>query len=166
VRVRAEKDENGKDIESLFAKELKRRGLSPSSSVDLDSDIAAREAAGPSAETSAKSPFQSATKTSARTTQESLPSIQGQRERSFALVNEGLEGLIPRATELLKLGGSVFLAFVPFILAISLLFGGIYMVMGDHFVHGGDANSGPPAYVDPNTLLGEPTVDPYVPYLQ
>ena len=36
----------GKDIESLFAKELKRRGLSPSSSVDLDSDIAAREAAG------------------------------------------------------------------------------------------------------------------------
>lgn len=147
--------------------------------------------------------------------------MEGQRERSVALVNEGLEvsnsscsdisngqaaisdaihtfnstlhqqlsllsmpaawpsptpptlpptpashqGLFPRAGELLKLGGSVFLAFVPFILAISLLFGGIYAVMGDHFVHGGDSASGPPAYVDPETLLSEPTVDPYIPYI-
>lgn len=74
------------------------------------------------------------------------------------------QGLIPRATELLKLGGSVFLAFAPFILAISVLFGGIYLTFGDHFVHGGDRSSGPPAYVDPNLLLSEPTVDPYIPY--
>jgi hypothetical protein len=38
--------------------------------------------------------------------------------------------------------------------------------MGDQFVHGGDSNSGPPAYVDPETLLSEPTVDPYIPYMQ
>jgi hypothetical protein len=45
-------------------------------------------------------------------------------------VNEGLEGLLPRAGELLKLGGSIFLAFVPFIAAISLLFGGVYVAFG------------------------------------
>lgn len=75
-----------------------------------------------------------------------------------------MQGLIPRASELLKLGASVFLAFAPFIVAISLLFGGIYMVFGESFVHGGDRQSGVPAYVDPQTLLSEPTVDPYVPY--
>eukprot|EP00775_Hariotina_reticulata_P001327 gene1327-1671_t len=82
----------------------------------------------------------------------------------MAMVNEGLEGLIPRASELLKLGGSIFLAFAPFILAISLMFGGIYYVFGDQFVHGGGARSGPPAYVDPERLLSEPTVDPYIPF--
>jgi hypothetical protein len=71
--------------------------------------------------------------------------------------------LIPRATELLKLGGSVFLAFAPFILAISLLFSGIYVAFGDNFVHGGDRGA-LPAYVDPETLLSEPTVDPYIPF--
>jgi hypothetical protein len=74
------------------------------------------------------------------------------------------QGLIPRATELLKLGGSVFLAFAPFILAISVLFGGIYLTFGDSFVHGGDRNAGPPAYVDPEVLLSEPTVDPFIPF--
>jgi hypothetical protein len=58
----------------------------------------------------------------------------------------------------------VFLAFAPFILAISILFGGIYFTFGDNFVHGGDRASGPPAYVDPNVLLSEPTVDPFIPF--
>lgn len=75
-----------------------------------------------------------------------------------------VQGLIPRASELLKLGGSVFLAFVPFILAISLAFGGIYALFGEHFVHGGDSSYSRPAYIDPETLLSEPTVDPYIPY--
>jgi hypothetical protein len=74
------------------------------------------------------------------------------------------QGLLPRASELLKLGASVFLAFVPFILAISLAFGGIYAVFGEHFVHGGDTSYSRPAYIDPETLLSEPTVDPYIPY--
>jgi hypothetical protein len=72
--------------------------------------------------------------------------------------------LIPRATELLKLGGSVFLAFAPFIVAISLAFWGIFAVFGDQFVHGGASGTGPPPYVDPQELLSEPTVDPYIPY--
>lgn len=83
---------------------------------------------------------------------------------NYTLTHQHTQGLIPRATELLKLGGSVFLAFAPFILAISILFGGIYLTFGDNFVHGGDRSSGPPAYVDPNLLLSEPTVDPYIPY--
>lgn len=76
----------------------------------------------------------------------------------------GLQGLIPRASELLKLGASVFLAFVPLIVAISLMFGGIYYVFGDHFVHGGDRSYGRQTYYDPAELLSEPTADPYIPY--
>jgi hypothetical protein len=89
----------------------------------------------------------------------------GQRERSIAMVNEGLEGLFPRASQLLQLGGSVFLAFVPFIVTISALFAGIYFVFGDSFVHGGEAGRGLPAYIDAEALLAEPTVDPRIPYM-
>jgi hypothetical protein len=65
-------------------------------------------------------------------------------------------------TELLKLGGGVFLAFLPIIAAISVLWALIYVspLGGDNFVHGGDHNSGPPAYISPEQLLSEPTVDP------
>eukprot|EP00878_Enallax_costatus_P022844 GHUV01024274.1.p1 GENE.GHUV01024274.1~~GHUV01024274.1.p1 ORF type:complete len:167 (+),score=34.84 GHUV01024274.1:26-502(+) len=145
------------NLESLFAEELKRRGLD-----SLDGGESSRDEAGPSTSTStSKSPL--ATKTTPRT-KPAGADTSDQRQRSIALVNEGLEGLIPRASELLKLGSSVFLAFAPFIVAISLLFGGIYMVFGESFVHGGDRHSGLPAYVDPQTLLSEPTVDPYVPF--
>jgi hypothetical protein len=89
---------------------------------------------------------------------------EGQRERSIAMVNEGLEGLLPRASQLLQLGGSVFLAFAPFILAIALLFAGIYSVFGDSFVHGGEVGRGLPAYIDADALLAEPTVDPRIPF--
>lgn len=40
----------------------------------------------------------------------------------------------------------------------------LLQVMGDSFVHGGSNTSGPPAYIDPETLLSEPTIDPYIPY--
>lgn len=73
-----------------------------------------------------------------------------------------LQGLIPRATELLKLGVTFFLAFLPFIAVVSLAFGAIYFVMGESFVHGG-APTGPPPYYDPDVLLAEPTADPMVP---
>lgn len=119
--------------------------------------------------TASKSPFASSStgpRTSDRGSRPAPPpsELMGQRERSMAMVTEGLEGLIPRASQLVKLGGSVFLAFVPFIAAISVAFAGIYAVMGDSFVHGGDSRSGLPAYVDPAELLSEPTVDPYIPY--
>ena len=40
------------------------------------------------------------------------------------------QGLFPRATQLFQLGGSLFLSFLPFLLGISLLFGGIFVVSG------------------------------------
>ena len=84
--------------------------------------------------------------------------------RSIALVNEGLEGLLPRASQLLRLGGSVFLAFLPFMAVFSALFTLVYVGFGDGFVHGGAASAGPPPYLDPERLLSETTVDPYSPY--
>lgn len=82
----------------------------------------------------------------------------------MGFVNEGLEGLIPRGGELIKLGGSVFLGFLPFMLAFSLLFTGVFAVFGDSFLHGGRPGSGPPPYVEPEALLSAPTVDPYIPF--
>ncbi|KAG2491112.1 hypothetical protein HYH03_010556 [Edaphochlamys debaryana] len=87
----------------------------------------------------------------------------GQRQKSMDLVNEGLEGLFPRAKVLLQLGGSIFLAFVPFMLVISALFSGLYFMFGDSFVHGGRVGSAP-TYIDPEKLLSEQTVDQFVPF--
>lgn len=82
--------------------------------------------------------------------------------KSRQLGSEGLEGLIPRASELIKLGVSFFLAFGPFIVAVIAAFFLINTVFGDEFVHGGRPG-GPPPYLDPDALLNEPTVDPMVP---
>lgn len=60
----------------------------------------------------------------------------------------------------------MFLAFAPFIVAISLLFSGVYLTFGSQFVHGGSSGSGPPPYVDPAALLSEPTVDPTIPFMR
>jgi hypothetical protein len=73
------------------------------------------------------------------------------------------EGLIPRVTELVKLGGSFFLAFGPFIVGVALAFACVYAVFGSSFVHSGRPSAGPPTYIDPIELLNEPTIDPMVP---
>ena len=59
----------------------------------------------------------------------------GQLERSQRLNAEGLEGLIPRGTELLKLGLSFFLAFGPFILGVALATAIVWSVFGEAFIH-------------------------------
>ena len=56
------------------------------------------------------------------------PSQTPQLDRSRLLNSEGLEGLIPRASLLLRTGGTFFLGFLPFILLASLLFVGMYFV--------------------------------------
>ena len=86
-----------------------------------------------------------------------------QLERSRNFNSEGLEGLVPRGSQLLQLGASFFLAFGPFILFVLLSFGAVYSVFGDLFVHSGSPSSGIPQYVDPMDLLSEPTVDPMIP---
>jgi hypothetical protein len=37
-------------------------------------------------------------------------------------------------------------------------------VLGDKFVHYGRPVSGAPRYIDPDLLLNEPSVDPYIPF--
>lgn len=101
------------DVESLFAKELAKRGISGSSIDDSGSS--------PEAPARSSPPPQLAQK-------EATPSETPQLDRSRALNSEGLEGLIPRASILLRLGGSFFLGFVPFILLVSALFVGLYVV--------------------------------------
>ncbi len=86
----------------------------------------------------------------------------GQLERSRRLNAEGLEGLIPRGTELLKLGLSFFLAFGPFILGVALATAIVWSVFGEAFIHGGSYGEAP-QYYDPQELLNEPTVDPMIP---
>ena len=104
---------HGAEVESLFAKELAKRGID-SASVDEDTS-------------SAKPPARSSPPPQLAQ-QKAAPSEIPQLERSRALAREGLEGLIPRATELIRLGGGFFLAFVPFILLVSALFTGLYYV--------------------------------------
>ena len=77
--------------------------------------------------------------------------------------SEGLEGLLPRASVLLQLGVSSFLAFGPFIVAVVLSFAAIYAVFGDNFIHTGRPSPSPPPYYDAEELLREPSYDPMVP---
>lgn len=174
----ADKGTSGDQLEALFKKELEKRGLSvdsASSMDDADQPTTSTKTTGtdpfskPSATQAEPSTGKrnSAPRTSAayRSPPPRQPSQadDDQRSKSMALVNEGLEGLIPRASQLLQLGFSVFLAFVPFIVGISLLFGILYAGFGDSFVHGGREGAMPPQY-DAEKLLSEPTVDPYIPY--
>ena len=72
------------------------------------------------------------------------------------------QGLLPRASELLKLGLFFFLGFGPLVLGIAALSLALYLTFGEHFLHGGSTSRSIP-YIDPYQLLGEPTVDPMVP---
>ncbi|KAG2423311.1 hypothetical protein HXX76_015458 [Chlamydomonas incerta] len=196
MRVRAEPEEKPDgSFESLFSKELARRGLNsmdepgkpgesaagagaPSTSGSTSSNTSTGSsstgpAAGPAQGTNpfASSSSGTTTRTRARAPPPPMagagagPAGQDdQRQRSMDMVTEGLEGLIPRAKLLLQLGGGVFLGFLPFMLVFSLLFTGIFFVFGDNFLHGGRPATSPPRYIDPEALLSEPTVDPYVPY--
>eukprot|EP00899_Mesostigma_viride_P009498 jgi/Mesvir1/1854/Mv06953-RA.1 len=129
----SEKPSSGEEssTESMFLRELKRRGISS----DKDG-----KAQGPSVPLPAPPAIEQMD--------------QGQLERSRKLNSEGLEGLIPRATELVKLGGSFFLAFGPLIAGAAVVFVSAYLIFGSGFVHGG-RTSMPPKVVDPYALLDE-----------
>ncbi|CAO2144408.1 unnamed protein product [Urochloa humidicola] len=148
VRCRAGGDgAEGKDEEeapeSLFARELRRRGMAPGAASAAD----AKEAEEGGAEAGRKSGV-------AAPAFERGAAADGQRERSMALNSEGLEGLVPRAKLLLSLGGTFFLAFGPLILVTISLFAGLYLYFGPSFVHDASKNPvSPPPYIDPYELL-------------
>ncbi|KAH6773156.1 tubulin alpha-6 chain [Perilla frutescens var. hirtella] len=138
--------------ESLFMKELRRRGMTPTSlleeknrSVDRDEEIKFREEDGGWSYSR-----RNGTTTGAET------NLTDQRAKSMALNSEGLEGLIPRAKLLLTLGGTFFLAFWPLILVTVTCFTALYLYFGAEFVHDGSTKPvSPPQYVDPYELLEE-----------
>uniref|UniRef100_A0A1J3HCU2 Tubulin alpha-6 chain n=1 Tax=Noccaea caerulescens TaxID=107243 RepID=A0A1J3HCU2_NOCCA len=133
--------------ESLFMKELKRRGMTPTSLLqDYEVDV-------DEIKTGKESGSSSSSKTTA-TTPAFDQSLLNQRERSLALNSEGLEGLIPRAKVLLTIGGTFFLGFWPLIVLTLGAFSALYVYFGADFVHDGSRTPvSPPPYIDPYTLL-------------
>ncbi|CAL5377539.1 unnamed protein product [Camellia sinensis] len=107
--------------ESLFMKELRRRGMTPTSlleesnrSIYGDEEIKLKEEEGGYSKRNAVST-------------DYEKALSNQRERSIALNSEGLEGLIPRAKILLSIGGTFFLGFGPLILITVALFSALYL---------------------------------------
>ncbi|KAL8166542.1 hypothetical protein V2J09_008041 [Rumex salicifolius] len=132
--------------ESLFMKELKKRGITPTSLLEENDRSAIAE------EISGKE----RTKTFQERDDASSKNLTNQRDVSLALNSEGLEGLIPRGKLLLTLGGTFFLAFWPLILVTVSAFAAVYLYFGPSFIHDGrDAPVAPPQYIDPYVLLQE-----------
>ncbi|PSS26151.1 Homeobox protein like [Actinidia chinensis var. chinensis] len=134
--------------ESLFMKELKRRGITPASLLEeskrssyADEEIKFKEEEGGYSRRNAVST-------------DYEKSLSNQRERSMALNSEGLEGLIPRAKLLLSLGGTFFLAFWPLVLITVAFSFALYLYFGSNFIHDGNSSPGTlPQYIDPYALL-------------
>ncbi|KAF2320776.1 hypothetical protein GH714_030672 [Hevea brasiliensis] len=112
--------------ESLFMKELKRRGMTPTSLLE-DTN---RGSYGVEDEIKLGEEDRGFCKRNAVST-EFGQSLSNQRERSMALNSEGLEGLIPRAKLLLTTGATFFLGFWPLILIIVTFFSALYITLGD-----------------------------------
>ncbi|KAE9589339.1 hypothetical protein Lalb_Chr21g0307981 [Lupinus albus] len=147
--------------ESLFMKELKRRGMSPTSLLEdykkgnygLDEEVYVNEE-------DRGFPNRKYVSTDVER------SLDNQRERSMALNSEGLEGLAPRAKLLLTTGGTFFLGFGPLIIITVAFFSAIYFYFGPSFIH--DASKmhlSPPQYVDPYELLEDERISQMTPPL-
>ncbi|XP_047334957.1 uncharacterized protein LOC124938541 isoform X2 [Impatiens glandulifera] len=149
--------QNNEPPESLFMKELKRRGMNSSSLFEEsnktsygDEELKFREEDG------------NYFKQNVMSTDYGR-NLSNQREQSMALNSEGLEGLIPRAKVLLSIGGTFFLAFGPLIILTVAIFFGLYLYFGTAFIH--DASSTPitpPQYIDPYALLEEQRISEMV----
>ncbi|KAF8406159.1 hypothetical protein HHK36_008239 [Tetracentron sinense] len=145
-----ENESNGEEPpESLFMKELRRRGMTPTSLLE-DSNISM---SGLDEEIKLKEDEIGFSKRNLVST-DLEKSLSNQRERSMALNSEGIEGLIPRAKVLLTLGGTFFIGFWPLILITVAFFSALYFYFGPSFIH--DASKmpiAPPPYIDPYALL-------------
>ncbi|KAL9257451.1 hypothetical protein AKJ16_DCAP06265, partial [Drosera capensis] len=122
--------------ESLFMKELKKRGLSPGS-LSEQSNKNTFEKGLKEKESDTLSGTRSAVST------DSDKRLTNQREVSMALSSEGLEGLIPRAKLLLTLGGTFFFGFGPLIMLTVAFFSAMYLYFGPAFVHDGQGSQIP-----------------------
>lgn len=161
-------ESNGEERpESLFMKELKRRGINPTSLLEegdgggsIGSMESEEESRGGRDERIGR------TKRNGVASAEPDMAVSNQRERSMSLNSEGLEGLIPRAKLLLTIGGTFFLGFWPLILITLGLFLALYIYLGPSFVH--DASKVPvlpPPYIDPYTLLEDERLSQVTPHV-
>ncbi|KAM1106531.1 hypothetical protein ACFX13_003463 [Malus domestica] len=143
--------------ESLFMKELRRRGMNPTSLLEERerteygmNDEMRNEDRGFSARNAVSTEIEK--------------SLANQRERSMQLNSEGLEGLIPRARLLLTIGGTFFLGFWPLILITVALFSALYLYFGSTFVHDGSSSQiSPLQYIDPYELLEDERISQIAP---
>eukprot|EP00887_Chlorella_sp_A99_P006562 scaffold3.g6562.t1 len=152
-----------RDVDSLFAQELRRRGLS---SVDDIPDVPSSSSgsgAGAGGGGARREPPRWASWASNTASEDRVPT-QDQLEFSRKLNSEGLEGLIPRGALLLRLGLTSFLGFAPLVVATALASWALYAILGSSFIHSGSPAAGPPPYVDAELLLAEPTADPMIPF--
>lgn len=135
--------------ESLFTKELKRRGLNPTSLLEASNEKVYED------DTKIKKEdIDLARKNTVST--EFGRSLYYQREQSMVLNSEGIEGLIPRAKLLLTLGGTFFLGLWPLILVIIAFFSALYLYFGPTFIHEASTTHITPSnYIDPYALLEE-----------
>ncbi|KAL3614377.1 hypothetical protein CASFOL_042451 [Castilleja foliolosa] len=145
-------------------KELRRRGMSPTSlldeknrSTDRDEGIKFREEEDGGWSYSRRNGISNDAETI---------NLSGQMEKSMALNSEGLEGLIPRAKLLLTLGGTFFLAFLPLILMTVASFSALNLYFGPKFIHdGNDSPVARPQYINPYVLLEEERIYKTAPLL-
>eukprot|EP01025_Chloroclados_australasicus_P016980 TRINITY_DN18670_c0_g1_i12.p1 TRINITY_DN18670_c0_g1~~TRINITY_DN18670_c0_g1_i12.p1 ORF type:complete len:215 (-),score=21.63 TRINITY_DN18670_c0_g1_i12:198-842(-) len=139
-------------VESLFMQELKRRGISNAVADDKRQTLTGEKYI-------RKAPYYDLPKSNANQ--------PDQLKKSRALVSEGLEGLFPRASVLLQLGGSFVLGFLPLIAVVGLAFALLVMGFGDQFIHVGGRNglnASSYVYYDPQELLNESAVDQMIPF--
>ncbi|XP_077215428.1 uncharacterized protein LOC143849981 [Tasmannia lanceolata] len=150
--------------ESLFMKELKKRGMTPTSLLE-DKNKALYGLS--ENEMSLKVEGRGLSKRNGVVSTDIEKSLSNQREVSMSLNSEGLEGLIPRAKLLLTLGGTFFLGFWPLILLTMAFFSALYFYFGPSFVH--DASNmhvAPPPYIDPYELLEDERLSQSAPQIK
>ncbi|GMJ00580.1 hypothetical protein like AT1G50020 [Hibiscus trionum] len=147
IRCAGDNRSNGEEPpESLFMKELKRRGMTPTSLLE-DANYGLNEEMKTGEEMASFS-----TRNAVSTDYDKT--LSNQRQRSMELNSEGLEGLVPRAKLLLTLGGTFFLGFWPLILSTIAFFSALYLYFGSSFIHdGSEAPVSLPQYIDPYALL-------------
>ncbi|GAA0167623.1 hypothetical protein LIER_22511 [Lithospermum erythrorhizon] len=144
--------------ESLFMKELRRRGMTPTSLLEETKRSVYEDGDNTSKEEERGASSRNAVST------DSGRNLFNQREQSMALNSEGLEGLIPRAKLLLRLGGTFFLAFWPLIIVTIAFTSAMYLYFGPAFIHDGrDTPITQPQYIDPYDLLEEERISKVAP---
>ncbi|KAG1341855.1 hypothetical protein COCNU_05G000840 [Cocos nucifera] len=162
-------DSNGEEPpESLFMKELRRRGMTPTSLLEESNRGSSYELGEKEMELEdgGRGRSRGQMNRNGVTSVEFEKGISDQRKRSMALNSEGLEGLVPRAKLLLTIGGTFFWGFWPLILITVAFFAALYFYFGPSFVH--DASNmpvSPPPYVDPYTLLEDERLSQVVPHV-